>query len=128
MTVDRFHQWLAVGPDGTVYVIFYDTRQDLPNRSSVDLYFSRSTDGAQTWTDPERLTTVTSPNITDFFEWGDYNGLDVVMNDLISIFTDNRDESGSGSESVDVYVVSQQVDGGSIFQDSFEGGDTSAWN
>ncbi len=128
MTVDRFNQWLAVGPDGTVYVIFYDTRQDLPNRSDVDLYFARSTDGAQTWSPPERLTTVTSPNIANGFEWGDYNGLDVVMNDLIAIYTDNRNEGGGGGDSIDVYAIGQQATTEVIFIDGFESGDTSAWN
>ncbi len=128
MTVDRFNQWLAVGPDGTVYVIFYDTRQDLPDRRDVDLYFARSTDGAQTWTAPERLTTVTSPNIANFFEWGDYNGLDVVMNDLIAIYTDNRSEGGGGGASIDVYAIGQQATSELIFTDGFESGDTTAWD
>jgi len=103
LTVDRFHPWLGVGPDGAVYVAFYDTREG--DRTSVDFYYSRSTDGGQTWTTPEDLTTVTSPNIADGFEWGDYNGLDVVMNDLITIFTDNRNESGGSGDSVDVYAA-----------------------
>ena len=109
-SVDRYHQWLSVGPDGTVYVIFYDTRQD-PTRESVDIYHAFSTDGAQTWSLPARLTTVSSPNITDGFEFGDYNGLDVVMNDLIAIFTDNRTEGAEG-DSVDVWVVGTEVGGG----------------
>ncbi len=128
MTVDRFNQWLAVGPDGTVYVIFYDTRQSLPARNNVDLYFATSTDGAQTWTAPERLTTVTSLNINDGFEWGDYNGLDVVMGDLITIFTDNRNEGAEGGDSVDVYAIGRQVgDATVIFGDGFESGDTGEW-
>ncbi len=92
-TVDRWHQWLAVGPDGTVHVVFYDTRRD-PSRQSVDLFWSTSTDGAVTWSDPIRLTSEQSPSINDGFEFGDYNGMDVVMNDLIAIFTDNRNEGG----------------------------------
>ena len=126
--VDRWHQWLSVGPDGTVYVVFYDTRND-PSRTSVDLYFSRSTDGAQTFSVPERLTTVTSPNIVDGFEFGDYNGLDVVMDRLIAIYTDNRSEGGGGGDSVDVYAIGRTVgEVGVIFRDGFESGDTTAWN
>ena len=101
-SVDRWHQWLGVGPDGTVHVIYYDTRRD-PTRQSVDLFYSRSTDGAQTWSTPQRVTTELSPNIADGFEFGDYNGLDIVGGDLIAVFTDNRDESGGSAESVDVY-------------------------
>ena len=127
-SVDRYHQWLSVGPDGTVHVIFYDTRQD-PTRESVDIYHVFSTDGGVSWSTPARLTTESSPDITDGFEFGDYNGLDVVMNDLIAIFTDNRNEGGGGGNSVDVYVAGTQVGNNSdIFTDGFESGDTTAWS
>ncbi len=126
-SVDRFHEWLRVGPDGTVYVIFYDTRNE-PNRTGVDLYYSLSTDGAQSWSTPMRLTSVLSPQINDFFEWGDYNGLDVVMNDLIAIYTDNRNESGGAADSVDVYAAGTQVGAANeIFSDGFESGSTTNW-
>jgi hypothetical protein len=101
-TVDRFHPWLSVDSDGTVYVAFYDTRNSA-GRTGTDFYWSKSTDGGNTWTAPARLTTVTSPNITDGFEWGDYNGLDVVNGQFLSIFTDNRNESGGTGNSVDIY-------------------------
>lgn len=102
LTVDRYHPWLAVGQDGTVHVIYYDTRND-PSRLSVDVYYSASSDGAVTWSTPQRLTSVSSINIADGFEWGDYNGLDVLGNSLIAIFTDNRKETGGVGDSVDVY-------------------------
>lgn len=116
LTVDRFHPWLGVGNDGTVYVAYYDTRRD-PARTSVDFFFSKSVDGAQTWSTPERLTAVLSPNIADGFEWGDYNGLDVVASQLLTIFTDNRDESGGSGQSVDVYSAGRQVGGAAICGD-----------
>ncbi|MFN7967566.1 MAG: sialidase family protein [Acidobacteriota bacterium] len=102
-TVDRWHPFLAVGPDGTVHVVYYDTRHSV-NRTGVDVYYSYSTDGAQTWSTPSRVTTTTSPMIQDVFEFGDYNGLDIVMNSLIASFTDNRNESGGSLESVDIYA------------------------
>ncbi|MFV1980976.1 MAG: sialidase family protein [Rhodothermia bacterium] len=101
-TVDRWHQWLDVAPNGDVHIIFYDTRNDA-TRTSVDLYHSVSTDGGQSWSTPDRVSSSLSPNIVDSFEFGDYNGMDVVMNRLISIWTDNRDETASATESVDVY-------------------------
>ncbi|NJL28068.1 MAG: exo-alpha-sialidase [Thermoanaerobaculia bacterium] len=103
-SVDRWHQWLAVGPDGKVHVIFYDTRRD-PARTKVDIFYSYSTDGAQTFSTPERLTALQSPNIVNGFEFGDYNGLDAVMTDVIGIFTDNRNEAGGTGDSVDVYAA-----------------------
>ncbi|MEE8523861.1 MAG: hypothetical protein V3T72_08005 [Thermoanaerobaculia bacterium] len=125
--VDRWNQWLSVGPDGTVYVIFYDTRGD-PARTAVDLYYSTSTDGAQTFSTPARLTSQPSPNVADGFEFGDYNGLDIVMSDLIAVYTDNRSEGGGGGDSVDIYAVGVAVEAAdSLFEDGFEAGDTSAW-
>jgi hypothetical protein len=127
-TVDRWHQWLAVGPDGTVHVVFYDTRRD-PTRDSVDFFWSSSTDGAQTWGTPVRLTSELSPSINNGFEFGDYNGMDVVMNDLIAIFTDNRNEGGGSADSVDVYAAGRQLGtSDAIFSDGFESGATTAWS
>lgn len=103
-TVDRFHPWLAVGPDGTVHVVFYDTRRSA-NRTGVDFFYAYSTDGGVTWSAPTRVTSVLSPNITDSFEFGDYNGADIVLDQLIGIWTDNRDESGGTAQSVDVYAA-----------------------
>jgi PKD repeat protein len=102
-SVDRFNQWLSVDRNGRVFVAYYDTRHST-NRTGTDLYYSMSTDGGQTWTTGTRLTNTTSKNITDSFEWGDYNGMDMVMNDIMAIYTDNRDETGGTAESVDVYV------------------------
>jgi hypothetical protein len=124
--VDRYHQWLAVGPDGSVHVIFYDTRRD-PTRTSVDVFYTVSTDGAQSWSTPIRLTAEQSPNIADGFEFGDYNGLDAVLTDLIGVWTDNRNEGGGGGDSVDVWAAGRG-DSMPIFTDGFESGDTTAWS
>jgi len=109
-TVDRWHQFLAVAPDGSVHVIFYDTTRD-PTRTSVDVYHSVSTNGAQTFSTPTRLTAVQSPNITGSFEFGDYNGLAAVMNQVIAIFTDNRHETGGTGNSVDIYAAGKLLSG-----------------
>ena len=126
-TVDRFHPWLKVAPDGKVWVVFYDTRND-PGREMVDFYYSVSDDGAQTWSTPERLTTVSSPEPNDSFEWGDYNGMDLVMGQLMGIYTDNRNEGGGSGDSIDVYVVGTLTSVAEIFMDGFEMGNTSTWS
>lgn len=107
-SVDRWNQWLAVGADGTVHVVFYDTRNDA-TRSSVDLYHSFSTDGAATFSSPTRLTSQSSPNISNSFEFGDYNGMDAVMDKAIAIYTDNRQESSGTGDSIDVYATAVGV-------------------
>ncbi len=88
-TVDRYQQWLKVDQWGRVHVVYYDTRHS-NNRTGIDVYYSVSLDGAQTWSTPRRLTTATSPKINTSMEWGDYNGMDMAMNDIIAIYTDNR--------------------------------------
>ncbi|MEO8671247.1 MAG: PKD domain-containing protein [Tahibacter sp.] len=103
-SVDRFNQWLSVDRNGRVFVMYYDTRNS-SGRSGTDIYYSMSTDGGVTWTAATRLTTVTSKNIVEANEWGDYNGMDMAMNDIMAIYTDNRDESGGTAESKDVYAV-----------------------
>lgn len=111
-SVDRWNQWLAVSPDGNVCVVFYDTRNSA-GRSGVDLYYSVSTDGAQTFSSPERLTSETSPNLTDPFEFGDYNGLDYLARG-IAIYTDNRQEGTGSGDSKDVYAVSKPSSEGTL--------------
>ncbi len=103
-TVDRWHPWIAVGADGVVHVSFYDTRND-PTRESVDLYYTRSLDRGVTWSPPQRLTSVSSPDLSDSFEFGDYNGLDALMGCMVAVFTDNRNEEGGGGDSKDVYAA-----------------------
>jgi len=104
LQVDRYHQFLAVGPDGVVHVVYYDSRRD-PTRQAVDVFYSYSNDGAVTWSTPRRVTTRMSPNLTDGFEFGDYNGLDIVASNLIAIYTDNRNEAGGTGDSKDVYGI-----------------------
>ncbi len=104
-TVDRFHPWLSVGTDGVVHVMFYDTRNST-GRTGVDFYHSQSTDGGNTWSAPNRVSSVTSPHIEDSFQWGDYNGMDVFgTSQVVGIFTDNRNEGGGTADSVDVYAA-----------------------
>ena len=88
-TVDRYQQWMKVDEYGRVHVVYYDTRHSA-NRTGVDVYYSVSLDGAQTWETPRRLTTATSLKLNTSMEWGDYNGMDMAMNDIIAIYTDNR--------------------------------------
>lgn len=126
--MDRFHPWIAVDENGKVWVVFYSTGAD-NSRTTVDFYYSVSEDGAQTWSTPTRLTTTSSSKPNDDFEWGDYNGLDLVGGQLLGIYTDNRNEGGGGGDSIDAYVVGTVVTApDDIFADGFESGNTNNWS
>lgn len=102
-TVDRFHPWLKVDNNGRVHVVFYDTRNSA-NRAGVDLYYSYSENGGDSWSSPTRLTSINMPKPTDGFEWGDYNGLDMALTKALGIYTDNRSEDAGGN-TVDAYAA-----------------------
>ncbi len=101
---DRFHPWIKVGDDSTVHIGYYDTRH-FNNRTGIDFYYYTSTDACASWSET-RFTSQTSSNLTDGQEWGDYNGLSVVLDKIAMTWTDNRsgkatyvgvDTIGSGS-------------------------------
>ncbi|WP_395375382.1 hypothetical protein [Marinicella sp. W31] len=89
--IDRFHPWLMVAENDAVHIGFYDTRNS-SNRTGVDFYYNVSTDGAVSWLPQgeQRYSTVTSENIANGQEWGDYNGLSVVLDKIAMTWTDNR--------------------------------------
>ncbi|MFK7830142.1 MAG: hypothetical protein AB8B57_10220 [Congregibacter sp.] len=87
--IDRFHPWIKVGEDGVVHIAYYDTRHST-NRTGVDFYYTRSTNGGMSWEPEQRFSTETSPNLPDGQEWGDYNALSVVLDSVVLGWTDNR--------------------------------------
>ncbi|TET77260.1 MAG: T9SS type A sorting domain-containing protein [Candidatus Cloacimonadota bacterium] len=56
---DQFHPWLTVAQDGSIIVVFLDRRLDSGNLF-MDLYMTTSTNGGNTWSENERITTVSS--------------------------------------------------------------------
>ncbi len=64
---DQFHPWLTVAPDGSIIVVFLDRRRD-PNNLLMDLYMTTSTDGGNTWSPNERITTVSSDPTAGLFK------------------------------------------------------------
>jgi hypothetical protein len=97
----QFHQAISVGPDGTVAVSFYDTRDDFPNNEKTHRYISFSTDGGQTWSTNERLTGGQSDESGpgDANDYGDYQGMDARPDQgFWSVWTDSR--PGTNAEDV----------------------------
>ncbi len=54
---DQFHPWLTVAPDGNIIVVYLDRRND-PGNLLMDLYMTTSTDAGNTWSQNERISTV----------------------------------------------------------------------
>ncbi|MBX7218566.1 MAG: hypothetical protein K1Y36_01355 [Blastocatellia bacterium] len=101
---DQFHPTLAVDGRSTVYLSFYDTRQN-PSRQTVDVYVTSSVDGGKSFSRNERVTTVPSntsksnPKRDFSANLGSRIGLTTLDRNLLLVWTDTR----SGSE--DVYSL-----------------------
>jgi hypothetical protein len=90
---DQFHPWLVCDENGTLHLIFYDRRNNLPQNLMMDLYYTSSTDAGQTWSSNERITTVSSNPGLDSLDSGligEYNGLAVRNNVIHPVWTDTR--------------------------------------
>jgi hypothetical protein len=102
--VDRFNHWMSVDSiTGDVNVAFYDTRNDTTGfRYQTDYYLAKSTDGGQTFPNPDvRVTTVSSNEhdcsgvfpcdaINYGNQQGDYEGLVSFGGVSYPIWTDSR--------------------------------------
>lgn len=65
------------------------------------------------------------PKPADSFEWGDYNGMDMILTKALGIYTDNRSEDAGGNTvdayaSADFAVTGPLVGANAIFASGFE--------
>ena len=102
-TVDRFHPWMVVDGNGHVHIMFYDTQRD-PTRVKTDVFYTKSIDGGQTFSTPERITSVQSEH-TNGFQYGDYNGMSLTVNHVMPIWADTRLDQGQSTPTSDVYAA-----------------------
>jgi len=91
---DQFNQWLAVDPaDGTVDLSWNDTRND-PTHVSTDIFYTRSTDGGQTFANNVQVTTAPTNETccgADLGnQYGDYEGIAALGGVVHPIWTDRR--------------------------------------
>ncbi|MBU0690476.1 T9SS type A sorting domain-containing protein [bacterium] len=89
---DQFHPWLTVDEVGRVWVAFYDRRHD-PNNLLMDLYFTVSEDGGETWRPNERITTEScnpGAGSLDAGLIGEYIGWTAFGNEALAVWTDTR--------------------------------------
>jgi hypothetical protein len=88
----QFFPAIAVAPNGTVGLTFYDTRSD-PLNHQTDQYFSFSVDGGRTWSANTKVTTAPSDETGphDPNQYGDYEGLAAGATGVfVDAWTDSR--------------------------------------
>ncbi len=87
ITGDQFIPWIEIDSNDGLHVVYFDTRHvvqsDTSDVATLDLYYSHSADGGQTWTESRITpTSFTTPNLI----WGNY-----FFTDYISMsVTDNH--------------------------------------
>jgi len=90
--VDQFHPWISVDEEGRVWCAWYDRRND-PNNLLMDVYFTVSEDGGQTWRANERITEVScnpGAGTLDAGLIGEYIGWHASANKAVCVWTDTR--------------------------------------
>ncbi|MEE9554148.1 MAG: T9SS type A sorting domain-containing protein [candidate division Zixibacteria bacterium] len=88
---DQFHPWITVDEGGVIHAIFYDRRLDDENLL-FDLFYTRSDDAGQTWSENERITDVSSDpsNARLAGLIGEYIGLSATQGEVQMVWTDTR--------------------------------------
>lgn len=91
-SVDQFHPWITVDEEGRVWCAWYDRRNDPDNRL-MDVYFTVSEDGGQTWRANDRITEVfcdPGQGTLDAGLIGEYIGWDAKHGKAVCVWTDTR--------------------------------------
>lgn len=101
---DQFNQWLAIDQsDGSVNLSWDDTRND-PTHVSTDIFYTRSTDGGQTFTKNLQVTTAPTNETccgADLGnQYGDYEGIAALGGSVHPVWTDRRASVASLDEEV----------------------------
>jgi hypothetical protein len=100
----HFHNAISVSPNGTVGILFYDTRND-PTSKKTDQYISFSSDCGVTWSANQKITTAMSDEsgAGDPNDYGDYQGLAATPKNFFqAVWTDSR----AGNKAEDMYSAS----------------------
>ncbi len=98
---DQFHPWLTVDRNGAINVVFYDRRND-PYNLLMDVYFTQSRDGGESFLPNQRITTISSDPTAGQVKagiLGEYIGVTAQDGHVHPVWTDTR----SGNQ--DVYTA-----------------------
>lgn len=88
---DQFHPWLSIDEAGVIHVCFLDRRDDAGNML-YNLYYTRSTDGGETWEENHRISTASSDPAFAALAGllGEYIGISASQGDVQMVWTDIR--------------------------------------
>ena len=105
----QWQSWMAVGPDGTVYVAYYDRQFGCESTGCNDITLAVSTNRGRSFRH-FRLTTASMPNLTDANNpmesgfLGDHIGVAANASGAYVVWADTRPRAGTVPEE-DVYYV-----------------------
>lgn len=111
-STDQFNQWMDVDPDdGSLHVIFYNTKDD-PGRRKTHLYYITSTDRGATWVDETQISTAQTDETVSGADpngnqYGDYNGLVAYRAVAFPSWTDRRPTNPGGKEQIFTAKISK---------------------
>ena len=107
---DQFFEWAAVAPNGTMHVIWLDTRLDPENRW-IDTWQATSTNDGASWKTYRISTESWNPDwgfFTSASFIGDYSGLAAANHVVYPVWTDGRNtkffETGIGNTNIETNV------------------------
>ncbi len=87
---DQFHPWLFVDNQGTIHLVYYDRRDD-PDNYYYNVYYTKSTDGGETWEPSKRVTSESSAPVQKGGVLGEYFGLAAWNGKPFIVWTDTRE-------------------------------------
>jgi S-layer homology domain len=92
--IDQFMPAIAVGPDGTIGISWYDRRLN-PAQYLYDVFYSQSRDGGLTWSRNQRVSSASSdpmvaPNAEGVGDLGQYRSMVMGPNFVLPTWLDTR--------------------------------------
>ncbi|HTD46702.1 MAG TPA: sialidase family protein [bacterium] len=105
----QWQSWMAVGPDGTIYIAYYDRQFGCESTGCNDITLAVSTNRGRSFRH-FRLTTASMPNLTDANNpmesgfLGDHIGVAANASGAYVVWADTRPRAGTVPEE-DVYYV-----------------------
>jgi hypothetical protein len=109
-TTSQFMPRMGVDPaNGSVYVVWYDARNDATNNQQVDVFVSTSTNNGTTWAANQRVTTARSDESTanaarNNNNYTEYMGLAVVAGGFQVAWTDARAASFTAGNNEEIFT------------------------